>query len=497
MGASGCGYLCYNTSIMSSSHQVSKNIFWLTASRVIAMVLLAVAYFALFRYLQAYRYGQYQFILSYVLLFSTVVDFGIQQLVTKQISENPRETKTYFQNFFTFEALLAFVLYLLLIGIAYFNHYDQRVFYGIALAGLGMVANALTYPFLAVMAANQDLRKVALINFINSLVNISIIFLAIAFKKDIVFLASVQLIFGCLDLVLYRFFVRKHLPDPQILKAIFKFDFHLIKNILKLGWPFAILVGFSAIYNRIDVLIISHLKGFTDTGYYTAAYKLFDLLGFFPSVVSYTLFPFFAALMARGALSEVRVNLEKYLRLMVMAALPVAVGGMVLSRELIRLVAGPGYEPAAPVLAILIWAPALLFIYIPANALVISQLTKKAAVITGINVLVNVAGNLLLIPHYGIRAAAAMTVVSECIQAVFYYYFIKTKITDFNFVKYIYKPVLAAAVMGLVLWPLRHGSLAVSVPAGAAVYVILLAVLRSFTKNDLVFAKDIFKPSTA
>lgn len=324
-----------------SSH-ISKNIFWLTLSRVAALVLLALAYFALFRYLRPFGSGQYQFVLSYVLLFSTVVDFGIQQFITKKISEDPGSTKVYFQEFFSFETAVAFVLYVLLMVIACLRHYDPVILGAIAVTGLGMVANALTYPFLAVMAAFQDLRKVAFINFLNSLVNVGVIFAAIIFHRYIVFLASVQLIFGILDLILYRHYIKKYIAQPQVLRSVFHFDYHLIKKILKQGWPFTLLVGFSAIYNRIDVVLISALKGYAQTGIYTAAYKIFDLLGFFPSVVSFTLFPFFSGLMAKNAIMEVKDNLEKYLRLMLAGALPMAIGGMVLSAKLIWLVAGPG-----------------------------------------------------------------------------------------------------------------------------------------------------------
>src|SRR5579863_4717378 len=101
------------------SNHVSKNIFWLTASRVFALIFLALAYFALFRYLHPFVSGQYQFVLSYVLLFSTVLDFGIQQFITKKISEDPANTKTYFQEFFSFETVVAFLLYGLLILVAY------------------------------------------------------------------------------------------------------------------------------------------------------------------------------------------------------------------------------------------------------------------------------------------------------------------------------------------------------------------------------------------
>ena len=477
-----------------SSH-ITKNIFWLTASRVAALVMLALAYFALFRYLKPFGSGQYQFVLSYVLLFSTVVDFGIQQFITKKISEDPENTKTYFQEFFSFETAAAILLYAVLMAVAYFRHYDKVVFEAIAVTGLGMFVNALTYPFLSVMAAFQDMKKVALINFLNSLVNISVIFAAIIFHRYIVFLASVQVIFGILDLILYRQFIKKHLPNPQVLKAVFSFDFHLIKNIIKQGWPFALLVGFSAIYNRIDVVLITALKGYVQTGLYTAAYKIFDLLGFFPAVVSYTLFPFFAGLMAKKAIGEVRENLEKYLRLMAAGALPMAVGGMLLSSKLIALVAGPGYGQAAPVLAILIWAPAILFVYIPLNSLVISQLTKKAVLITGINVIVNTVGNLLLIPRFGIRASAVMTVVSESLQGTFYFYFVKKNITDFRFMNMIYKPIFSALAMGAVLWPIRHQTLLITLPVGAVVYCLMLFITGFAGRKDFAVLKSLMQKS--
>lgn len=476
---------------------ISKNIFWLSISRVVALVLLFLAYTQLFRYLGPEVYGQYQFVLSYVLIFSTVVDFGIQQFITKQMSERPEDVKKLFHSFFVFEILAAGALYAVLVVIALQNHYSTQVFTAIAITGAGMVTNALCYPFLSVMTANQDLRKVAFINFLNSLVNVAIIFLAIAFQKHIVFLSSVQLVFGILDLALYRRFVTKHLPNPEVFRAIKDFDFGIIKHIIAKGWPFVFLVGFSAVYNRIDMVIITKLRGFADTGYYGAAYKWFDLLGFFPSVVSHTLFPFFAALMAKKALGEVKVNLEKYLRLMLLAALPIAVGGMILSRQLIVFIAGPEYEPAASVLSILIWAPAILFVYIPVNSLVISQLTKKAMVVTGVNVVVNIVGNIILIPKFGIQAAAAMTVFSESVQAIFYFYFVRKHVTTFTFGALLVKPAIAGLAMGVVLWFVRNENLLVSLPLGAATYIGMLFVTKSVSVSEIKDFKRMFKSADA
>jgi O-antigen/teichoic acid export membrane protein len=62
----------------------SKNIFWLSVSRVAALVLLFLAYAQLFRYLGPHSSGQYQFVLSFVTIFGIIVDFGIQQYIIKK-----------------------------------------------------------------------------------------------------------------------------------------------------------------------------------------------------------------------------------------------------------------------------------------------------------------------------------------------------------------------------------------------------------------------------
>src|SRR6478672_7396966 len=89
----------------------SQNILWLTISRVISLILLFLAYFFLTKYLGPYRYGQLQFVLSYVTLFGVVIDFGIQQYIIKKISEDRTQAKRYFQNFFAVELVLILIVY--------------------------------------------------------------------------------------------------------------------------------------------------------------------------------------------------------------------------------------------------------------------------------------------------------------------------------------------------------------------------------------------------
>lgn len=462
----------------------SKNIMWLSVSRVISLGLLFLAYTQLFRYLGPEKSGQFQFVLSYVTLFGVVIDFGIQQYIIKKISENREKAKHYFHNFLAVEFVLVILVYAAMIGIAYLNGYEPVVIKAIMVAGFGVALHGLTYPFLAVVTAFYDLKKAAILNFISSVINVGIIFLTIWTGGGIVMLTSQQFIYGFLALIMYYQFVKPYIGNPEMLKGIRNIEFSVVKKILRAALPFAVLVGFSTIYNRIDVVLITNILGYTQTGFYTAAYKFFDLLGFFPAVVAYALYPVFATLMVKQQIADVRLMLEKYLRLMAAIALPMATGGMLLAGPIIRVLAGDQFIEASRVLAVIVWAPAILFLYIVVNSLVISQLTKFATMITGANVVINIVGNLILLPRIGIMGAAIMTIVSEFLQGAFYFYFVKKKITKFTFFANLWQPFIAASIMGVVVYFLRDQFLAIPIIVGAGVYGLVLLVLGFFQKED-------------
>lgn len=468
----------------------SKNILWLSVSRIISLVLLFLAYLLLTNYLGPYRYGQFQFVLSYVTLFGVIIDFGIQQYIIKKISEDRTQAKKYFHNFLAVEIVLAALVFGAMVGIAYFNGYEPIVIKAIMLAGLGAAVHGLTYPFLAVITSFYDLKKAAFLNFLASLVNVTMIFATIWFGGGIIMLTSQQVIYATLAVIIYYHFIQKHIGKPDIIRGVLGADRSLIKLILKAAIPFAVLVGFSTLYNRLDIILITKFLGYTQTGLYTAAYKFFDLLAFFPAVVSHALYPLFATLMVENKLAEIRTTLEKYLRFMAALAFPIGVGGSILAAQIIGILS-PEYKDAAPVLAVLVWAPSILFMYIVVNSLVISQLTKFAMIITGVNVVINVVGNIILLPRIGIVGAAIMTLVSEFLQGLFYFYFVRKKIIDFKFFSLIWKPVIASILMGFAVWFVRD-SILIAIPVGIIVYGLVLLVLKFFKRDDISYIKTLF-----
>ncbi len=255
--------------------------------------------------------------------------------------------------------------------------------------------------------------------------------------------------------------------------------------------PFGILIGFSVVYNKIDVLILYNLRGQAETGLYTAAYKFFDSISFFPAVVSSALYPFFSSRMRQGNLRAVKIALERYTKIMFAIGWPVAIGGMIAAVKLNLLIAGPQYYDGYRALVWLVCGIGALISYAAVNSIMINQLTKYAIFVCLANIFINGIGNLLLIPHFGFVAAGAMTFVSEAFQAILYFTLVRRKVVRFGFAKNFFLAALCALAMGAVIYPLRHFNVAIIVGTGAVVYGLLVYFTGFLRLEEF---KQLFRP---
>ena len=474
------------------SQKVAKNVLSLVASKLLASALVFVGYASIFRYLGTTRTGQYQFIIAFVTLFSVVVDFGIQQYVIKKVSEHPEDSEKYLGNFFATEIVVSVVIYLIMALVATFAHYDRIVTQGILTCGFGMVLCALSDPFTSILSGHQEMRKIAVVNFFDSVINVSVMAITILLHRSVLFLVTVQIWMGIMHLIVYFQLIKKHVPHPNLLRYVRMLDFKLVRRMLLAALPFGMLIGFSIVYNKIDVVIISSIRGYSETGLYTAAYKFFDTMAFFPGVVSSALYPFFSSSLKAGNKEVARNALGTYTRYMIAIGLPIAFGGAVLAPKLMLLVAGQAFLPGYHALQILVFATATLFIYAAVNSIIINQMTRAAAIVTFTNIFLNAIGNILLIPHFGFVAAAAMTLASEILQAICYFTIVRKKITTFPLFSSFPKPLLCATLMAIILWPLRMHSLAITLPLGLISYGVLAFITRIIGRDDLIALKALF-----
>jgi O-antigen/teichoic acid export membrane protein len=235
-------------------------------------------------------------------------------------------------------------------------------------------------------------------------------------------------------------------------------------------------------YARIDQLIVYELAPHrTDAGLYAGIYRILDTGSFVPGAVMTTLFPLVAAAVPRD-MDRARRLVQSALDYLAMVSLPVLAFSLVGAKPLLRFLLGADFVPAAGALPILMGAyVAICWGYVAGNMVIVLGLQRRFIRYAVVGLALNVALNLALVPSYGYRAAAWVTLVTELtviglsIRAVLGEMKLRPRLARLA------RVVAVAALLVAVLLALRSAGagLAVLVGATAALYPALLVASRA------------------
>ncbi|MCH8748474.1 polysaccharide biosynthesis C-terminal domain-containing protein, partial [Patescibacteria group bacterium] len=244
--------------------------------------------------------------------------------------------------------------------------------------------------------------------------------------------------------------------------------------LLATSWPLGLVLLLNAVYFRVDLLIISLFRPAAEVGWYGVAYRVVESALFIPAMLGGLLLPRFSEQDGKKKQRPAQY-LEQGLKLLLLAAGLVVAILLVLNRPIITLLAGPGYEAAAPLLAMLSLALGTMFIGTTFGyALVALKQQTKLLKLYGALAIFNVIANLIFIPRYGAMAAASTTVVTELLATIVAGYFV-WQLLPFRFpTRYFGQVVLASAGAILVLaYALPQVNLIIQLSAITASYLLL------------------------
>jgi O-antigen/teichoic acid export membrane protein len=261
-----------------------------------------------------------------------------------------------------------------------------------------------------------------------------------------------------------------------------------LREVIRIGLPIGVSGVLIIAYAKIDQVIVYVIAGSGAAGLYSAAYNLLDQAHFIPISVLTTLSPVIAAAWP--------ANPERLLRTARLTAELLALtslGGLAFSiaaaAPSVRLIFGAEFVRGAPALPVLAASFVLVsFGYLNGNLLVVLGLQNRMLRVCLLALVVNLAGNLALVPLIGYMGAAWMTLVTEAVVCVASLRLILQKLE-----RPLPKPgrigrtVVAAALLTGVLEVLRQAdaSLGLLVIAACVCYPALLFVLRAFGRDDL------------
>jgi O-antigen/teichoic acid export membrane protein len=424
--------------------------------------------------------GQYGYAVLVWLYIKTITDFGLGTLATQQIAQEKGRAGVLLGQTMLLRlvllalSLLPLVLFLgLNLGVGGIGAVEIGA---IALLILSIVPTTYAEAAESVFRGYERFEIPAGIVILGSVVGLALRLGTLALGWGPVGLAFAALVANCVTLVPLILLIRW-----LGVRAEWSLPWGATRDLLRDGWPLLVNGLLASLFFRVDTFLLRPMKGADAVGLYDVGYKLINTLLVITSTLTLVLFPRLAA-QAGSDRAAVTRTYHFAVRVLLIIALPLTVGGAVLATELVRIIGGAAFLPgAATALRLTIWL-------LPLSA--VNGLTQYVLIalgqqrrITGAfiaTVLFNVVANALFIPAFSFRASAVISVLSEVVLFVPFVFWVRRFLGPLPLLRLAWQPLIAAALFAFVAWGVgwRMGAGAwVGAILGGAVYCVALLAL--------------------
>jgi O-antigen/teichoic acid export membrane protein len=437
------------------------------------------------RILQPEGAGRYAFAVAFISMAEIITRYGLGTLVTRDVAGDRSRSNRYLSNvsilrLYLWLAALPFMGAILAMYVI-FGSTTNDVVITVAIFAFGTLFSNLSDGLTAIFYAHEKAEYPAAIASVTTLTRVSLGALVLLLGWGIIGLAVASVAanlvaFAALSLILLQ----------KIFRPTLETDSGLQREMMAESLPLMLNHMLSTIFFRIDVFILKPTWGDAQVGYYNAAYKYIDGINVIPQYFTLAIFPLMSKFATDSQESLVRAYLLS-LRLLLILALPIAVGTPFVAHELILFLAGESYLPDSTiVLQLLIWFLPFSFINQVTQYVLIAinqqrALTKAFIIGVGFNIL----ANLIFIPLYGYRAAAVTTILSEWALLIPFYRLVRTHLCTVPWLDVIWRPAVAAAAMGGALWLVGDINFGLTVLLGGVVYGVTLPLLGGLNQQDM------------
>lgn len=417
---------------------------------------------------------------SYFLMFASL---GIPVLGLREIAKNRKnieERNRVFNDLFVINFILTGIAYIIFNIMIFSSDYFQSDLALYEILGIALLLNIFNIDWL--FQGLEEYKYIATRSSIVKGLSTVLLFMLVRNKNDIYWYAVVQVLATTGNYIL----------NVIKAKSIVSFSFkklHLKKYIKPL--IFLALCSISTeLYARIDISMLSAIKGDVSVGYYASSQKIINLLITTLVAATAVLMPRLNYLFHNDRL-KFNVIIQKGFNLMVSVSIPLAIGIIICAKPLTISFLGNDFEPAWPLLSILsVMVPLKCVGDIICYQVMISaggeSILMRSYFVT---LIINIVSNAILIPKFGAEGAAVASVVSEIIAFVVVLWFSRRYFKINGKKRTIGKTIVCSIVMGCCILPVFFVDnlspfLKVVIEAIAGIFVFVAIGL--FIKHDVV-----------
>ena len=406
-----------------------------------------------------------------------MADLGLYTVLVREISKDGVNESVIASKIFTLRFFIIICTVAVADALVFVFPYSLQVKLGILIASLFAVSSSLTQVLTGIFQKHLRIYLVFLSDVSARLIQVGILVLMVYFKTGLLWFIGAAVISETIRLKLIVYFVRSLTPFK------FSVDWDYWKMTIKTALPIAVSLVLVLIYFKMDTVMLSVMKPASDVGIYSVAYKVLEAVIFLPAIYIGLVMPIFSkyAVSNRAKFIE---TFQTAFDVISIFALWFSAYLFIMSDWIVRIIGGSNFTEAGAVLKILSFAVFLIFFgNLGGNAIVALNLQKKAMWIYFSGAIVNIGGNLILIPKYSYFAAASTTVVTEFLITLLMFWLIKKRIMAVANKAVLGKAILATVIITALMLPLRSNFIAASLIWLG--YFPVLWLLKGFTREDI------------
>jgi O-antigen/teichoic acid export membrane protein len=417
-------------------------------------------------------------------LLATILALGMGTLLVRDMVRSPEKAADLMGAAIALRMLMALPSLFFVAAVVWIVGYSSTTQVVIAITSVGMVLGMLSGPFESGFQAFERMKYNSLSAVVSEMIVMVASVAVIMAGGGVVWLSIVNtvaaLVVLFLDLKWWLSLGAVHLH----------FNLKLIRYLLMGGLSFWAIGLFSTIYLYVDSFMLSVMTDDTVVGWYNVPMRLFGFLLFIPTIVGTAMFPPLARTYKQAPREMVKLARRSF-NLLTCLALPIAVGGVLLSKQVIFTLYGLAFGPSIPILTVLSAMAVPMYINIQVYQLLVVTERQNAwtKVMAGACV-INPLMNLVLINFYqqhhqnGAYGAAWAMLLTEGLMAVIGIALLPRGVLGWSNVVSGVKSAAAAGLMALAIWYTRDYFIAIPIAAGGITYCGAVLLLGVFPREE-------------
>jgi O-antigen/teichoic acid export membrane protein len=369
------------------------------------------------RYLGPEQFGAYSFADAVATTFFVFCTLGVETYVQKSVPVRHEHASEFFGGILAIRlAMSAVLLTLMCLGLSLTGR-RHEIIVAAALFGVGQIFFVHNNTFVAMLNARGKVDGMSVVNVLAKTSWAACTFAAVMFKLGLWALAASFIVGEALRSVSLYQLCRRHLS----LRIAFHRE-HLRGALVSCA-PFFVTTLALTLYSRFDVMLLNYLASPVELGWYAASSQVSNLGLVLVPLITGVCLPMFSRAQSRSE-EELGVSIRRSLEVILMLAIPASLAIYLGADVWIRVLGGPGFEPAARSLRTI--APIFILTYVAILSASFLNLIDRAWTVTRsclLGIFVNAALNVGLIkflaPRLGVGGAGMGAALSNVLTEAF------------------------------------------------------------------------------